>query len=224
MRRILKRILTPILKPAALRYQSKPRTYRSRGLTLRIAPSVFHPGLFLSTAILADFLATLDVKGKSFLELGAGSGFISLLAARNGARVTASDINEIALKSLTENAAENKLALETRHSDLFDALQADAFDVIFINPPYYPQDPHSMQEAAFYCGSDFRYFRKLFAQLEEQLTRTDSLICMILSEDCRLDTIAHIAREYGFRMELELETKKLQERNYIFRIRREPSH
>ena len=65
---------------------------------------MFPPHYTISTKILLDYISNLDLKNKTLLELGCGSGIISLFAASKGALVTASDINKKALKAL-ENSA-----------------------------------------------------------------------------------------------------------------------
>ena len=47
----------------------------------------------------------MELENKRFLELGAGSGLISVFAAQQLAIVTATDINHVALEKLKENAA-----------------------------------------------------------------------------------------------------------------------
>lgn len=220
MRRTLKKILHPLLKPFARFYLRKARTYSSRGLQLKIQPSVFHPGLYLSTNIFADFALTLNLKERSVLELGTGSGFISLVLARAGAHVTSSDINPIALEALRENATANGIKLRVVESNLFTAISPNDFDCILINPPYYPQSAANFTEAAFFCGPEFEYFHALFEQLHNLLKREDSSIYMILSEDCALETIHGIAQHYGFTWERVHAVCKRKEWNYIYLIRR----
>ena len=91
------------------------------------------------------------------------------------------------------------------------------FDYIIINPPYYPKKAQSREEEAWFCGSNFEYFQKLFSTLGNQL-KIDSEVYMILSEDCELEKIKEIASEFGFEFNLALETKKWGEANYIFSI------
>ena len=44
----------------------------------------------------------LPLHGKIFLELGAGNGLISIYAAKKGAKVTATDINPVAVEFLRD--------------------------------------------------------------------------------------------------------------------------
>lgn len=80
----------------------KPRSFSFEDLKLTILPTVFHPGIYLSTGILVEFLSTIDLKGKTFLELGAGNGLTSFVAAKKGAIVTATDINTKAIEGIQE--------------------------------------------------------------------------------------------------------------------------
>ncbi|MEL7146637.1 MAG: methyltransferase, partial [Bacteroidota bacterium] len=110
----------PVLKRLAKYYLSKPRDYRYEDITVKVYPGVFHPGLFFSTTVFLEYLKGHKLKGKLVLELGAGSGLISMFCAKNGAIVTSSDINELALQKIDENAAKNNVLLTTVRSDLFD--------------------------------------------------------------------------------------------------------
>lgn len=56
--------------------------------------------------------------GRRVLDVGAGNGLASLAAARAGARVTANDVDPLALVAVGMNAAHNGVAVETRLGDL----------------------------------------------------------------------------------------------------------
>ena len=97
MRAFLKKITHPFLKLGLRLYYWKPRTFCYDDICIKVHPDVFPPHLTFSTKILLDFISELNLENKTFLELGCGSGIISLLAAKKGANVTASDINQTAL-------------------------------------------------------------------------------------------------------------------------------
>ena len=150
MRKIVKRITHPFLKLGLNVYYSKPRDFAYDGIKIKIHPDVFPPQMTFSTKILLDFISGMDLENKSLLELGCGSGIISLLAAQKGALVTASDINQTALDFLDDNASKNKLTVKTVYSDLFQNLKNQKFDYIIINPPYYPRKPKNIKEEAWF--------------------------------------------------------------------------
>lgn len=217
MKAIIKRIISPLLQRASSVYLAKARRYSYQNISVLVEPTVFPPFLTISTKLLLEFVETLPLKGKTFLELGCGCGIISILASQKNALVTSTDINDIALNALPKNAAENGVSLEILYSDLFENLGNRAFDFIVINPPYYPKTPKTIAENAWFCGENFEYFEKLFIQLPFFL-HSKSAIYMILSEDCEIEKIKAIALTNEMAFELVSEQKVLAEKNFIFRI------
>src|SRR3954470_5703875 len=69
--------------------------------------------LWRSGVALARELAGAEVSGRRVVELGCGLGLPSLVAARAGADVLATDNDEEALPLLERNARENGLSVET---------------------------------------------------------------------------------------------------------------
>ena len=218
MRRFLKKIASPFLKKASSIYLSKPRKYTYNDISVWVEPTVFPPFITISTKLLLEFVELISLKGKTFLELGCGCGIISILAAKKGAIVTATDINDIALAALKKNAENNQVAIEILHSDLFETLQGKTFDFVVINPPYYPKRPNSIAENAWFCGENFEYFEKLFKQLPAFMTSTNA-VYMILSEDCELEKIKAMALQHDIAFDLILEKKVLLETNFIFQLK-----
>ncbi len=183
-----------------------------------INPGVFHPGFFFSTKFLLHFLSNENLKGVSILELGAGSGLISIYCAKEKqAIVTSSDVSSLSIKNLLENSNLNRVSIRIVQSDLFENLNPDDFEMIIINPPFYPGNPKTESEAAWYCGENFEYFRKLFFQLRER-AKPDVILYMVVSEDCEINTIEGIANQNDFQMTLVLERKFWGERNFIYKI------
>lgn len=221
MRTIIKRLLYPVLSRWYNRKTSKIQQYSRYGIHLTILPSVFHPGYFLSTNLLVQLLASQPIQGKRLLELGAGSGLVSFYAAKQGAIVTATDINPQAIAGLQQNALKNNLSLNIVQADLLDGLSVHDFDYILINPPYYPKNPVNSSEMAFYCGEDFGYFKRLFSQLADQSLKETTQVFMILSEDCRISHIFSLAADAGIGHEIIREVKRRGERNYIYRLYRQ---
>jgi len=217
MKSLIKKLLFPVLKSAYNIYASKERSYSYKGINVRVMPGVFHPGLFFSTKLLLEYISQNDLKGKTVLELGAGSGLISVYCAMQNAKVTATDINPTAINNIIKNAELNNVNIYVIESDLFDKIEIRKFDYIIINPPYFPNNPKNEKELAWFCGNDFQYFKKLFTQLNNYKTQ-ETIVVMILSEDCDLQRITSIANENHFSMNIVFQKKVFGETNYIFRI------
>ena len=103
--------LQPILGKLYKYYNSRKTHYTYKDIRAVILPGVFHPQFTYSTKFFVNFIKGLDLAEKQVLELGCGSGLISLHAAAKEAHVTASDINRNALKSVNESAKSNNLSL-----------------------------------------------------------------------------------------------------------------
>lgn len=221
MRKLLKRILDPVLKILFHAYYTSSKTYRYKNISVIVHPEVFPPHFTISTKILLDFLASKELKNQTLLELGCGSGIISLYSASKGAKVTASDINPIALENIEESSKRNALPVEILFSDLFQNIPQTSFDYIIINPPYFPKTPKDTKEKAWYCGENFEYFEQLFQQLGTEISFKNTF--MILSEDCHLLRIQKIASKHALDLACILKKQVFFEKNYIFKITKTPA-
>ncbi|HID79619.1 MAG TPA: methyltransferase domain-containing protein [Aquifex aeolicus] len=71
----------------------------------------FGTGLHESTQLTLLLMEEEDLRGKSVLDIGCGSGILSIFAAKKGAkRVLAIDIDPLAVEETLENAKLNKVA------------------------------------------------------------------------------------------------------------------
>lgn len=159
----------------------------------------------------------MSLTGKSFLELGCGSGIISIVAAQNGAITTAIDINNEAVLITRVNARNNKADIEVVQSDLFSGLAQRLFDIIVINPPYYKKNPTNNSDAAWYAGENFEYFQKLFSQIDQH-THSNSIVLMVVSEDVCWNELVHLAASYHITFSLVREKIICFEKNFIYRL------
>jgi release factor glutamine methyltransferase len=198
-------------------YLSRTRTFSYKGIKIKILPGIFHPGLFFSTRVLLAFLETRKIGNKRILELGAGTGLISIYCNQKGAHVAASDISKTALQGIQENARANNAQVMVIESDLFDLIKPADFDIVIINPPYYPKPIVSEKDMPWFCGEHFEYFEKLFHQLKGKPAALE--VFMILSEDCELSQIKSIAQKNSLRMVEIYSTRKLGEWNFIYEIK-----
>jgi len=217
MRQAIKYMVAKTYKPLLENYLSRTRSFSFQKIQLVIPPEVFHPGFFYSTKLLLRCLSRLPIANKTFLELGAGSGLLSIYAAQQGAHVTASDINPVAISVIRKNAIQNGVALTTVESDLFASISPQAFDFILINPPYYKRKPATWKDYAWYCGENGEFFSGLFAELKNYID-IRSVVLMVVSDACDLKLIKSMAAEYSFYLECILKTRTLLETNFVYRI------
>jgi release factor glutamine methyltransferase len=217
---LVKSVSNYTLRPGVRFYLRANRNYTYRGITICVEKGIFHPGFFFSTRFLLHQLEKEELNGKTLLELGCGSGLISICAAKRGARVTATDINVTAITALQSNL--NRLGMDGVQliwSDLFQKIPSGHFDHIIINPPYFPRNPLNDEERAWYCGENFGYFAALFSQVGAYMHKR-SRVWMSLSDQCDLDRIRALASANGFGLHLLAEKRNFMEKQYIYSLQK----
>jgi len=187
---------------------------------LKVFKEVFHPKLFFSTTYFYSFLSKKNFQGKKFLELGSGSGILSMLAYKSGAEVTAVDIDPKAVENTQINFLKNftnQYSATIVQSDLFANIPMQLFEVVVINPPYYFKEVKTAAHYAWYCGQDGEYFKTLFSKLK-YYTNDASEVYMVLEENCDIPRIKSMALANNIQLELVDEKLIKWERNFIFRL------
>lgn len=192
------------------------------GFSLTVPPSVFHPRFYLTSHFFAEYLLTLDLRNKELLEVGCGSGLLSLVAARVGARVTALDINPRAAETTLLNAESNGLQGRVRvlKSDLFGELSAtDTFDRILWSPPFFPREPSDDASYAWNAGREYssigRFARSVGAHLRPQ-----GEVLLLLSSEINVPALLSIFESSGFTPRLARFKRKLFETLFIYVFQR----
>lgn len=99
-------------------------------------------------------IESLDVReGERVLEIGCGSGVVSIHCAKNGCSVVSVDINPSAVKCTKENSELNNVPLDVRESDLYQNVP-ESFDTIIFNLPYLPENDEGELAKAWSGGPD----------------------------------------------------------------------
>jgi ribosomal protein L11 methyltransferase len=122
-----------VVKPSWLTYSAAPGE-----VVVELDPGMaFGTGLHPSTRLCIQALEDLIEPGACVLDLGAGSGILAISAALLGAaQVTALDVDELAVRAATANAAANGVADRVRvESGSIERLPAGAaaFDLMLVN-------------------------------------------------------------------------------------------
>jgi release factor glutamine methyltransferase len=194
----LRQFTHPILRRLYLRHTAnRVLTTTVGGFNLRVLPSVFHPRYFGSSLILSRYVESLDLREKTFLDMGTGSGIVGLFAARAGARVTGADINPQAIRCAARNAAAAGFQIEYIESDLFDALGESRFNVIAWNPPFFPKPPTTTAEAALYAGDGYAVIWRFARQCRTHLANQGHIV-LVLSLDINVAALESLFRAEGF--------------------------
>ena len=122
--------------------------YRS-GLSIASDRDVYPPSK--DSELLID---ALDVRrGERVLEIGCGSGVVSIHCALAGAEVVCGDVNPRAVALTRMNAAANGAVLEAVETDVYSNVEG-RFDLILFNLPYLPVEEGEGLARAWSGGPD----------------------------------------------------------------------
>ncbi len=86
-----------------------------------------------------------DLKG-SVLEIGCGTGIVSISLAKRGLKVTAVDKNPKAVEATRFNSINNNVEIEILEGDMFAPVSGRKFGTIVCNPPYLPPSDKEYQD------------------------------------------------------------------------------
>ena len=99
-------------------------------------------------------IESLDViPREKVLEVGCGSGVVSIHCAKNGCYVTAVDVNPRAVELARRNSVTNGTDIRVLESDVYGNVDG-VFDTIVFNLPYLPVDEEGLLAKAWSGGPD----------------------------------------------------------------------
>lgn len=172
-----------------------------RDLILQVTPAVLIPRP--ETELLVDWVIDILPERGKVLDMGTGSGAIALSIAveRPDSQVTASDISCEALDIAIKNAQSIAPGrVKFLHSDLFENLDGEKFDLIAANLPYVTEEEHLTlspevklfePKLALTSGTDgLDLIRKTVEQAADHLAPHGSIILEMSSG--QTDTVAEL--------------------------------
>jgi release factor glutamine methyltransferase len=163
-----------------------------------------------------------SVRGKRVLEIGTGTGLLSLCCLRAGAaKVVATDINPAAVANAVYNARLLGLSdrLEVRQVPLdrpqaFSVIgQSEHFDLIITNPPWENDRPESIDKYAYF-DLDFQLLNSLLEELEDHLRPGGTALVAYGSCDA-ICTLQRLAPQFGLQTKV-WDRRSLQELPSVF--------
>lgn len=108
-----------------------PQTVHVGAVVLSVPPTVFGDGRHPTTATCLELMHGLVSPGTRVLDVGCGSGALSVVAARAGAVVTAIDVDPVAVDATVANAVANGVEVEASTAPLADV--EGTYDVVVAN-------------------------------------------------------------------------------------------
>ena len=152
----------------------------------------------------SDLLAAVPCEqvgsGDRVLEVGAGSGYVSVRIAREtDARVVAADLNPHACRQTRERAREAGVAVEVVRANLADPFRA-AFDAVLFNPPYIPGEPvyDDWMGVALSGGESGRAVIDPFLDTVAEALAPGGAVYLLVSSLTGVEAVAERAAANGF--------------------------
>lgn len=164
-------------------------------------PRLYRPAedtWLLTDAVLGE-IANSE-RALTVLELCAGTGYVSVAAARAGARVTALDVNPTAVTNTRFNAFLNRRQVRTVRADVRDLPPLPRFDLIVANPPYVPTDIDELstgQALAYNGGMDGRALIDPVCRQAASLLAPGGSLLLVHSEVNDVDRTCDLLRRTG---------------------------
>ncbi len=173
------------------------------------------------------FCGDEKLKGKSLLEIGAGTGVVALYCALNGnpKKVVATDISPMAVENCQRNAAQYNLSEQSRpqfsvrEGSLFEPIRKDEkFDYIFWGFPWNCPDkdieeilrergrqeditPEKITQLKAGLDPGYKFLRQFIHEAKDYLTPNGKVI-LGAGEFSRHDIIKEEAEKAGYQIEI----------------------
>ena len=164
------------------------------------------------------------IKGSDeVLEIGAGSGAVSVLVAKKACRVVGVDIDPQAVVCATKNAEMNGVTnVSFLESDMFSRVRG-VFDIVIFNAPYLPVgDPWELRLGAktWAGGATGRDIVQRFADGLGEHLKKGGRAFVVISSFTGLDETVDLFSKKGFNVEIAGQKKVPWEMLYCLRVSR----
>lgn len=162
------------------------------GISIESCQGVYRPA--------EDTFLVLDniIPGNTVLEVGCGTGIISVYCAKIGRKVTCCDVAQAARNCTEKNAIRNHVELEILDSQLFGNISGK-YETIIFNPPYLPTDGDIEESEQWDGGRDgFDIIRPFFKSAADHLEDHGS-IYVILSSLTNIEALIKEFSNYSFK-------------------------
>ncbi len=132
------------------------------------------------------------------LEVGCGTGLVSILCRKMGFYVEAVDINPAAVECTLANARRNGVELKAHTSDLFGSVTGK-FNTVIFNPPYLPVEEDLPGSEQWAGGPDgFKVVRRFLTDLPRFMDKGGKCY-IVLSDLANIDLLMSESRGFSFR-------------------------
>jgi release factor glutamine methyltransferase len=174
-----------------------PYVFEYYGYEILVEKDVFPPDLSASSTMIFDLISSYNAK--SSLDMGCGTGILTLKLSSISGNVVASDNHDLALENTRKNIKKlknNNVSLIK--SDLFNSFNDNyKFDLIVFNHPYYPSKNN------FNFGIDGSggslLIKRFFSGLDKYLLKNAKILMPFSDFAGKEHSPYNIASSYGYK-------------------------
>jgi release factor glutamine methyltransferase len=172
-------------------------------------PTVFPPDINtlelakVTSKLVKQFLET-NYECRVF-EMGCGTGGAILsLAQLPGVIASGADISPMAVLNSQANALWWGTKCDIYHSDLFDDVPPNKFDIIVWNIPWLSENPGDIEDIKFKAGFDPNYqaLQKFLLEVKSRLADRGSILLAVEKNFCNLNLIYDLIDNTSFYREV----------------------
>lgn len=179
--------------------ETSPYWVEILGKKFIVYPNVFSPKYFFDTEFFAKEIFV--EQGEEFLEIGPGSGVVSVWMALKGAIVAAVDINPDAVKNTQENAKIHKMEKQVSvyEGNLYSPIGDKKFDTVFWNTPFgytENEDVTTLEKAVFDPG--YKSTRTFIEEAKNHLKEGGRLLIGFSSTLGHIEKLKELIKNNGF--------------------------
>lgn len=152
------------------------------------------------------------VQQPKVLEIGCGSGLLSIIAAKRGCEVLAADIDSAAVECTKRNAELNGVRIEAVQSDLFHNV-IGKFGLIIFNPPYLPEEQNK-ENRAWAGGKNLEIISEFIKQVKNYLADNGKIL-VVISSFSNPEAVLNRFSDNGFKAKIVAEQKIPWEKLFV---------
>jgi release factor glutamine methyltransferase len=166
-----------------------------KNIKIKKHPGVFPVDIYPEGFYYAEKLKPVCV-GKSILEIGTGSGVVSILLTPYVVSITATDTDPKAVENARYNFKNNNVQGEIIASNVFDGLpDSKKFEIIFWNHPFFDsRDTNEFVQSESIATHDIKYkYLKKYIEDGKRYLSSEGRLLLGTSNIANLDAIQEIA-------------------------------